>query len=180
MRMVDPAQANAKFHTETPILQGCEVCEFCFKGRRDMILFTNKRLISIDVQGWTGKKKSFTSVPWTSVKQFGVQSAGSFMDKDSEMMIWTDIDHDYGQPERSAGTSMALGALEIAAAVAGGDGVDSEPDDVPIPGMSYLEFDFQKDRVDLMAIQVKNLKEASVNNLCARARSLVHSGFLSA
>jgi hypothetical protein len=157
MRMVDPAQANAKFHTETPILQGCEVCEFCFKGIRDMILFTNKRLISIDVQGWTGSKKSYKSVPWTSVMLFGVQSAGSFMDKDSEMMIWTDIDHDYGQPKMGAGASAAVGALEIAAALAGADDND-EPEDVPIPGMSYLEFDFQKDKVDLMAIQVRALK----------------------
>lgn len=173
MRQIDPAQANAKFHSEIPILQGCEVCEFCFKGRRDMILFTNKRLISIDVQGWTGMKKSFKSVPWTSVKQYGVQSAGSFLDKDSELMIWTDIDHDWGQPETVAADVAVDALLAIAAAAVGGDGdvggTDGPPPDVPIPGMSYLEFDFQKDRVDLMAVQVMN--DPSTHHLTLRISS---------
>jgi hypothetical protein len=32
------------------------------------VLFTNKRLLSVDVKGWTGKKKNFTSVPWSTIK----------------------------------------------------------------------------------------------------------------
>ena len=34
-----------------------------FRGRRDMVMFTNKGLIVVNVQGITGKKKDFTSLP---------------------------------------------------------------------------------------------------------------------
>jgi hypothetical protein len=130
MRQLDASMADAQFHSDPPILQGCERCEVAFKGRRDMILFTTKRLIKIDVQGWKGKKKEYLSVPWSSVRAFGVQSAGSYIDKDSEMMIWTDIMHDPPPPPQ-----------------------ENQPPPEPLPGMAYLEFDFQKDKVDLMAIQ---------------------------
>ena len=33
-----------------------------FKTVRDQLVFTNERIISIDVQGLTGKRKSFTSI----------------------------------------------------------------------------------------------------------------------
>ena len=36
-----------------------EKVEFAFKTIRDQLVFTNKRIISIDVQGITGKRKSF-------------------------------------------------------------------------------------------------------------------------
>mmetsp|Transcript_50624 Transcript_50624/g.123432 ORF Transcript_50624/g.123432 Transcript_50624/m.123432 type:complete len:808 (+) Transcript_50624:60-2483(+) len=126
-RQVDAVQADAQFHSNPPILQGLERVEMAFRGRRDMILFTTKRLVVIDVQGFISRKQSWTSVPWTTVLGFGVQSAGSFLDKDSEFFVWTDIMHDPPPP-----------------------GEDNPP---PQPGMSYLEFDFQKDKVDLMAIQ---------------------------
>lgn len=87
-RQVDAAQADAKFHQSPPILQSTERCEMAFKGRRDMVLFTTKRLIVVDVKGFSGTKTSFLSLPWSTVKCFGVKSAGSFLDKDSEMMIW--------------------------------------------------------------------------------------------
>lgn len=87
-RQVDAAQADAKFHQSPPILQSTERCEMAFKGRRDMVLFTTKRLVIVDVKGFSGTKTSFLSLPWSTVKCFGVKSAGSFLDKDSEMMIW--------------------------------------------------------------------------------------------
>jgi len=126
-RMVDAVAANIRFHTTTPILQGCESIEMAFKGRRDMILFTTKRFISIDVMGWTGAKVSYTSIPWSSVQAFAVRSAGAWLDKDSEMMLWTDI---LNEPPRKEGEN-----------------------DIPAqPGMAYIEQDFQKDKVDLSAI----------------------------
>lgn len=67
-RQLDAAQAEEQFRKSTPVLQGSETVEFAFKGRRDMVLFTNKRLLSVDVKGWTGKKKNFTSVPWSTIK----------------------------------------------------------------------------------------------------------------
>mmetsp|Transcript_5110 Transcript_5110/g.12290 ORF Transcript_5110/g.12290 Transcript_5110/m.12290 type:complete len:849 (-) Transcript_5110:132-2678(-) len=164
-RQIDASQANMQFHSNPPILQGSEVCEMAFTGRRDLVLFTTKRLIRIDVQGWTGKKKSYLSIPWSSVKNFGVKSAGSFLDKDSEMMIWTDIMYVMGPPTEDCGRpgQVAEGMLDMAG-LAGGimnmvadSAMDAAVDDgdgpPPDPGMSFLEFDFQKDRVDLMGVQ---------------------------
>lgn len=47
-----------------------------FKTVRDQLVFTNKRIISIDVQGITGKRKSFTSMPYSNVQFFGIQTQG--------------------------------------------------------------------------------------------------------
>ncbi len=64
-----------------------EAMEFACKLIRDTWIFTNKRLIMIDVQGLTGSKKEFHSVPYRSIYHFAVESAGTF-DMDSEFKIW--------------------------------------------------------------------------------------------
>lgn len=48
---------------------------------RDLIVFTDKRLILVDKQGLTGKKVDYHSVPFKSI------SAGHF-DLDAELKIW--------------------------------------------------------------------------------------------
>ena len=58
-----------------------------FKGIRDFVVFTNKRIISVNVQGLTGKKKDFTSMPYSKIQAFSVESAGVF-DLDSELDLW--------------------------------------------------------------------------------------------
>ncbi|MFI3206947.1 MAG: PH domain-containing protein [Clostridia bacterium] len=58
-----------------------------FKTIRDMVIFTNKRVISINVQGMTGKKKDFTSLPYSKIQAFSVETAGTF-DLDSELELW--------------------------------------------------------------------------------------------
>ena len=59
-----------------------------FKTIRDQLVFTNKRIISVDVQGLTGKRKSFTTMPYSKVQYFTVQTAG-FLEliPDSELYI---------------------------------------------------------------------------------------------
>ena len=47
-----------------------------FKTIRDQLLFTNKRIISIDVQGITGKRKSFSSLPYSKIQFFSIQTVG--------------------------------------------------------------------------------------------------------
>lgn len=54
---------------------------------RDTFIFTNKRLILVDVQGTTGKKVEYLSVPYKSIKYFSVETAGTF-DRDAELKIW--------------------------------------------------------------------------------------------
>ena len=53
---------------ETPVL--------AFQTMRDQLLFTNMRIISIDVQGITGKRKSYTSMPYSKIQYFAVQAPG--------------------------------------------------------------------------------------------------------
>ncbi|HEO7350125.1 TPA: PH domain-containing protein [Streptococcus agalactiae] len=54
---------------------------------RDLIVFTNYRLILVDKQGVTGKKVSYNSIPYTSISRFTVETSGHF-DLDAELKIW--------------------------------------------------------------------------------------------
>ncbi|MEB3215987.1 MAG: PH domain-containing protein [Nostocales cyanobacterium 94392] len=58
-----------------------------FKLIRDLIVFTNKRIILIDKQGMTGKKTEFLSIPYKSIKYFSKETAGT-LDLDAEIKIW--------------------------------------------------------------------------------------------
>lgn len=70
-----------------PMLIDGETVLYAFKTVRDMVLFTNKRIISINVQGITGSKKDFTSMPYSKIQVFSVETAGTF-DLDSELTLW--------------------------------------------------------------------------------------------
>lgn len=69
------------------LIQGEEVI-MAFKTVRDQLVFTNKRIISIDVQGLTGARKSFTSMPYSKIQFFSVQTPG-FLElfPDTELFI---------------------------------------------------------------------------------------------
>ena len=64
-----------------------EHIERAYKLIRDKWVFTNKRLIIQDIQGVTGKKREYLSVPYRSIDRFSVEPAGTF-DMDAEMKIW--------------------------------------------------------------------------------------------
>lgn len=70
-----------------PLLLADEKIQFAFSSGRDGVVFTNKRLVSLNVQGLTGKKKDFTSLPYSKIKAFSVESAGTF-DNDAELELW--------------------------------------------------------------------------------------------
>ena len=70
-----------------PLLVHGEGIQLAFKTVRDMVAFTNKRVIAVNVQGVTGKKKDFTSLPYAKVQAFSVETAGHF-DLDSELELW--------------------------------------------------------------------------------------------
>ena len=54
---------------------------------RDFIIFTNKRIIAVNVQGMTGKKKDFTTLPYSKIQAFSVETSG-VLDLDSELEIY--------------------------------------------------------------------------------------------
>jgi transposase-like protein len=60
------------------ILANNESVEKAFKLIRDLIVFTDKRLILIDKQGVTGKKIEYHSIPYRNITHFIVETAGTF------------------------------------------------------------------------------------------------------
>lgn len=56
-----------------------------FKTIRDQVVFTDRRIIVVNVQD-IGKKVSYTSFPYSKVLYFGIQTAG-VIDIDSEMTL---------------------------------------------------------------------------------------------
>ena len=58
-----------------------------YKSMRDGVVFTNKRIIAVNVQGFTGSKKDFTSLPYKNIVAYLVETAGTF-DLDSELEIY--------------------------------------------------------------------------------------------
>lgn len=69
------------------ILLDDETVEAGFKVIRDMFIFTDIRLIIVDVQGMTGRKKEYLSIPYSKITMFSVESAGHF-DLEAELKIW--------------------------------------------------------------------------------------------
>ncbi len=70
-----------------PLMVSGEEIIGCYKGIRDYVVFTNKRIISVNVQGLTGKKKDFTTLPYSKVQVFSIETAG-VIDIDSELELW--------------------------------------------------------------------------------------------
>ncbi len=58
-----------------------------FKTVRDQLVFTNKRIITANVQGLTGKKVDYTSIPYSKIQTFSIETAGTF-DLDCELEIY--------------------------------------------------------------------------------------------
>jgi hypothetical protein len=67
------------------LVEGEEIVE-SFTTIRDQVLFTNKRVLVVNVQGITGKKVSFFSYPYSKVQYFGIETAG-VLDIDSELIL---------------------------------------------------------------------------------------------
>ena len=69
------------------LLTDNESIEMGFKLIRDTFIFTNKRLILVDVQGITGSKTEYKSIAYKSITRFSVETAGTF-DLEAELKIW--------------------------------------------------------------------------------------------
>lgn len=58
-----------------------------FKSVRDQVIFTNKRVIAANVRGITGSKVDYTSLPFSKVNAFSVETSGTF-DIDCEIELY--------------------------------------------------------------------------------------------
>lgn len=70
-----------------PLLVNGEVLVGAYQAMRDYVVFTNKRVISVNVQGITGKKRDFTSMPYSKISVFSIETAG-VLDLDSELEMY--------------------------------------------------------------------------------------------
>jgi hypothetical protein len=84
LRQVNPAELVGEV---APLLVPGENVMAGFKTARDFVVFTDKRLIAVNIQGMTGKKRDFSSLPYNKVQAFSVETAGHF-DLDSELELW--------------------------------------------------------------------------------------------
>lgn len=68
------------------LLEGEEIID-SYKSMRDGVVFTNKRIIAVNVQGITGSKKDYTSLPYKNIIAYSVETSGTF-DLDSELELY--------------------------------------------------------------------------------------------
>lgn len=57
-----------------------------FKTVRDQVVFTDKRVITVNVQNLVGKRVSYFSYPYSKIQYYGIETAG-VLDIDSELIL---------------------------------------------------------------------------------------------
>ena len=78
----------ADLHDEFgPLLAQGEALQRAFGFVRDLIVFTDRRMIIVDKQGMTGRKTSYLSIPYRAIVMYSIETAGHF-DLDSDLHIW--------------------------------------------------------------------------------------------
>ncbi|MGO1511579.1 MAG: PH domain-containing protein, partial [Actinomycetales bacterium] len=82
--VMDMAEMDEKWGR---ILAHGEKFELGYKTIRDRFMFTNYRVILVDVQGVTGSKVDYHSVPYRAITQFSLETAGT-ADLDGELKFW--------------------------------------------------------------------------------------------
>lgn len=82
-----PVQNQEYLNWISPMFVEGESVLGMYQAIRDGIVFTNKRIIAINVQGMTGKKKDFSSLPYSKIQAYSVETAG-VLDLDSELELW--------------------------------------------------------------------------------------------
>ena len=68
------------------LTDGETVCA-AFRDVRGWVVFTDRRVIAVNVENVTGKKKNYTSLPYAKITVFAVETAG-VMDVDSRLDLW--------------------------------------------------------------------------------------------
>jgi len=84
LKQVDPTSVDMSIQA---LLINGETIISAYKTVRDCVVFTQKRIIALNVQGLTGKKKDFTTLPYSKIQAFSVETAGTF-DLDSELELY--------------------------------------------------------------------------------------------
>ncbi len=81
---IDGRTLEAEFEK---VLAPGEQIEKAYQLIRDLVIFTDKRLIMVDKQGLTGSKVEYHSLPYRAITHFSIETGGHF-DLDAELKIW--------------------------------------------------------------------------------------------
>ena len=82
-----PVNDSAYADFITPMFVDGEKIISTYQAIRAGVVFTNKRIMVVNVQGITGKKKDCTSLPYSKIQAYSVETAGH-LDLDSELELW--------------------------------------------------------------------------------------------
>ena len=80
----DVEQIEAEFQN---LLAPGESVEKAFQLVRDLVVFTDRRVVLVDKQGVTGKKREYLTLPYKQVTRFSVETAGR-VDLDCDVKVW--------------------------------------------------------------------------------------------
>lgn len=83
-----------------PLLAPGETLQRAFGMVRDLIVFTDRRVILVNKQGVTAKRTEYRSIPYRAITMYSLETAGHF-DLEADLHIWVS-----GQP---APIDLALG-----------------------------------------------------------------------
>ena len=75
-----------------PLLAPGEPMQRAFGFVRDLMVFTDRRLLLVNKQGLTGSKVEYLSIPYRAIVMYSLETAGHF-DLDAELKLWVS-----GQP----------------------------------------------------------------------------------
>ncbi len=84
---LEPIPVDQMLETISQFLLEEETVFSVFKTVRDQLVFTSKRIIAANVQGLTGKKVDYTSIPYSKIQTFSVETSGT-LDRDCELEIY--------------------------------------------------------------------------------------------
>lgn len=59
-----------------------------FKSIRDLCVITDRKIIALNVQGLTGRKKELLVLPFSKMTAFSTESSGAF-DVEAELTVWS-------------------------------------------------------------------------------------------
>lgn len=84
LKPIDNSKAREEF---LQFLVEGEMIIGTFKTVRDQVVFTNKRIIAANVQGLTGSKVDYTSIPFSKIQTFSIETSGT-LDLDCEIQVY--------------------------------------------------------------------------------------------
>ena len=123
-----------------------------FKTVRDQLVFTDNRIIAANVQGITGKKVDYTSIPYSKIQTFSVET--SPIPDDCEMYV--ELDGNYTRIERETTTTVSFymdGSGQQDFSVFIGNIVPQAPDSLTSEGLyNSITLDWNEDGAERLRV----------------------------